>query len=68
MIDEPTQTAEDWLLNQFECEFCAECGGDAQHHTAVPFFGSWFARCDCPSDDDGLMHPTISRFRAEYRN
>lgn len=68
MIDEPTQTAEDWLTDQFEYEFCAKCGGDAQHHTAVPFLGNWFARCECPCDDDGLMHPVVSRFRAEYRD
>ena len=53
----------EWLEQQFECEYCAECGGDAQHHTAVPFLGNWFARCDYPSDDDGAMHDVIREFR-----
>jgi hypothetical protein len=63
-----SQEPEDWLKDLFEFEFCAECGGDAQHHTAVPFLGNWFARCDYPSDDDGVMHPTIAQFRTCYRD
>ena len=61
-------SAKAWLEQQFECEFCEECGGDVCHHTAVPFMGNWFARCDFPRDDDGLMHPTVEKFRAEYRS
>lgn len=54
-----------WLARQFECEYCAECGGDAQHHTAVPFLGNWFARCDYPRNEkSGRVHPAIRRFRA----
>src|SRR5690348_10994373 len=33
-----------WLAHLFEDEYCAECGGDAQHHTVVPFLGNPFAR------------------------
>lgn len=35
-----------WLKQQFEHEWCAECGRDHRHHTAVPFMANWFARCD----------------------
>jgi hypothetical protein len=35
-----------WLKEMFEYEYCAECAGDAEHHTAVPFVGNWFARCE----------------------
>jgi hypothetical protein len=37
-----------WLAEQFEFEWCAECGRDHRHHTAVPFMWNWFARCDLP--------------------
>lgn len=40
------EPAEAWLIEQFEFEWCAECGRDHRHHTAVPFLGNWFARCD----------------------
>jgi hypothetical protein len=57
--------AAQWLAELFECEYCAECGGDAQHHTAVPFLGNWFARCNFPADDyAGTLHPTIATFRS----
>ena len=39
---------EKWLEEMFECEYCAECGGDAEDHTAIPFLGNWFARCNRP--------------------
>lgn len=55
----------EWLESLFEFEFCFDCGGDAQHHTAVPFIGNWFARCDCPRDNEGNFHPTVQQFRAE---
>lgn len=35
----------EWLKEQFEYEYCAECGGDAEDHDAIPFLGNWFARC-----------------------
>lgn len=49
-----------WLAELFETEYCEECGGDAEHHTAVPFMGNWFARCDYPAK--GKMHPVIEAF------
>lgn len=55
----------DWLTEQFEFEYCAECGGDAQHHAAVPLMGNWFARCNCAPADDGEFHPAVRKFRAE---
>jgi hypothetical protein len=56
-----------WLKELFEFEFCSECGGDAQHHTAVPVMGNWFARCDYPNEDypDEDFHPVITKFRRE---
>lgn len=57
--------AEQWLKEQFEYEYCPECGGDAEHHTAVPFMGNWFARCDYPAPDDADQHPVITEFRAK---
>jgi len=38
----------EWLADLFEFELCSECGHDADKHTAIPFLGNWFARCDCP--------------------
>lgn len=35
-----------WLKEMFEHEYCAECGRDHRHHTAVPVLGNWFAYCD----------------------
>lgn len=61
-----TQAPEDWLHDLFEFEYCEECGGDAQHHTAVPFLGNWFARCDYPPDDDGQQHKIIRIFRTNW--
>jgi hypothetical protein len=64
-----------WLAELFACEYCAECGGDAQHHTAVPFLGNWFARCDytltdaqldaVPDDapQSAFWHPVIAAYR-----
>lgn len=36
---------QEWLERLFSDEYCAECGGDAPDHEAVPFMGNWFARC-----------------------
>jgi hypothetical protein len=58
-------TAAQWLESQFEFEYCAECSGDARHHTALEVFGQGFARCDFPPDDEtGAPHPVIAAFRA----
>lgn len=54
-----------WLDELFETEFCSECGGDAEHHTALPVLGNWFARCDFPPDDTkptAPLHPTVAAF------
>ena len=40
------EPAADWLRDQFEFEWCDDCGRDHRHHTAIPFAGNWFARCD----------------------
>lgn len=53
----------EWLAHLFEDEYCAECSGDAEHHTAVPLLGNWFARCDYPPDAEGRMDPVIKAFR-----
>jgi phosphoribosylpyrophosphate synthetase len=56
---------DEWLNEHFECQYCDECGGDAIHHTAVPFMGNWFARCDYPMPDDNQEHPVIKTYKAE---
>ena len=38
-------TAKEWAEQQFEFEYCAKCGGDAEDHDIIPFMGHWFARC-----------------------
>lgn len=54
----------DWLTELFEYEYCAECGGDAEHHTVVPMIlGLPFARCDYPPDAKGRQHPLIAAYR-----
>lgn len=54
-----------WLKQQFKFEYCAECGGDAEHHTPVIVLGNWFARCDYgPSaETEWEYHPIIKAFR-----
>ena len=37
---------EEWLKKLFECENCSECHRGAKSHTATPFNGNWFARCN----------------------
>ena len=54
---------EEWLKELFEHEYCAECGGDAEHHTAIPFLGNWFARCDFPFTENDEMHPIVKKHR-----
>lgn len=46
-----TPSAE-WLVELFEYEYCAECGGDADDHAAIPFLGNWFARCEHPLPEE----------------
>ena len=46
-----TTPAETWLAHQFETEWCAECGRDHRHHTAIllelgAYGANWFAKCD----------------------
>lgn len=65
--------AKEWLEELFDSEYCCECGGDENHHTAVPHMGNWFARCDYPPDCkeiDGrepelheIYHPVIAKYR-----
>ena len=52
-----------WLKKLFEHEYCSVCGGDSEHHTAVPFNGNWFARCDYPMSENGQVHPVIKAFK-----
>lgn len=49
--------AQQWLEEQFEYEYCSECGGDADDHIAVPVMGNWFARCNHPLSDALLDGP-----------
>lgn len=54
-----------FLRELFEFDFCEFCGGDHQHHVALPFLGNWFARCCFPPNEDGSYHDTIKQFRSE---
>lgn len=59
-----------WLNKLFESEYCNECGGDAQHHTAIPLNGNWFARCNySPGEETNWeYHPVIIAFRKKENN
>lgn len=59
------EEARAWLAKLFEFEYCAECGGDAEHHAVGPDpFGHEYAWCLFPPDDDtGERHPRIAEFR-----
>ena len=60
--------AKRWLAVLFEYEYCAECGGDACHHTAVAGpFGLPFARCDYPpaEDDNATPHPVVAAYHLQ---
>jgi hypothetical protein len=60
------QSPATWLEEQFEFEYCHECGGDFEHHTVCNGpFGHYFARCDYPMGDNGSMHPTVAAYRAK---
>ena len=58
--------ATEWMEELFQFEFCTECEGDTEHHTAVPLNGNWFARCDYPADDNGKRHPVIETYRKDH--
>ena len=58
------ETKEEFLNKLFEWEYCAECGGDKQHHKAVGVLGNWFAVCLYPYDTTkDEQHPVIQEFR-----
>jgi hypothetical protein len=42
----------EWLQELFEFEYCSECLLDWDAHTAIPFMGNWFARCDYPTENE----------------
>lgn len=50
-----------WLREIFEFQYCSECGLDAEDHTAVPFLGNWFARCDKPLPEDDTAKAEFER-------
>lgn len=58
------QEPEEFLRETFEYAYCAECGGDAQHHTAVIVLGNWFAMCNHPPSEETnwQQHPVITEF------
>lgn len=56
------QTAEEWLAEAFEFEYCAECGLDEDKHIAIMFMGNWFALCD-PSLPTGQVHLSDIRLK-----
>lgn len=46
LCDASRRTAEEFLQELFEFEFCAECGGDVEdHRVALGPFGLWIAIC-----------------------
>jgi len=66
------ETKAQWLERQFEFEYCAECHGDAQHHTVVPVpgIGNWFALCKYPpsKETNWEIHPVIKAFQLEVNH
>lgn len=52
-----------WLEETFEYEYCHECGGDADHHHALPILGNWFARCLYPRGKHETLHPVVYNYR-----
>lgn len=50
------EQAEKWLSEQFEYEYCAECGGDAEDHIVCSGpFGLPFAMCKFTPIVAGVM-------------
>lgn len=63
--------ADVWLREQFEYEYCAECGGDAPDHDAIAFLGNWFARCrrdSCDKRDVASADRLVYCERCEYHH
>jgi len=56
-----------WLKEMFKYHYCENCGGDIIHHTAIPFMGNWFARCDYPMNKDNY-HPVIKKYHKSIKN
>lgn len=58
-------SAKQWLKEQFEYEYCEECGGDAQHHAVASVMGNPFAYCLYPpsTETNYEFHPVIVAFR-----
>jgi len=59
--------AREFLSTLFECEYCSDCGGDAEHHRVLedyPFPGTFFAACCFPrgESEDAPLHPTVAAF------
>ena len=55
-VDAQGATATEFLERMFECEYCHECGQDADAHVAViDPFGNWFAYCL----DSGFVEDTL---------
>jgi hypothetical protein len=49
--DQYGRSPEQFLEELFQCEYCAECGGDADDHDAIinfPMEGLFFAHCRHP--------------------
>ncbi len=44
-IEINSESFEQWVKKLFECEYCAECGGDWYDHDPRIIFGNWFALC-----------------------
>jgi hypothetical protein len=66
-------TADEFLERLFECEYCAECGGDVANHEAVALglgdYGTnWFAYClSAPIGDDPDMEAVMAELREQGR-
>jgi len=54
-LDIPPQQ---WLKEQFEYEYCDECGGDVKDHDAIPLLGNWFALCK-PKETNSENHQPV---------
>ena len=51
IFDRDGRTETEATADMFEYEYCAECGLDAEDHTAIPFLGNFFFRCDTLQED-----------------
>lgn len=48
LVDAQGITWDQFITELFAEEYCAECGGDSQHHEPAIFMGNWFAHCIQP--------------------